>query len=460
MSGISVEQTPTRATLLRLGQQIANMLSRYRDYIPLVLTLVLLLTAVWGYRGSQAEKIGPPLGAITGQDFRQILSASQDIEEGKNLYARALAYGNTPTFEEFITWDAAPYPYPPLVAVLALPLLQLPTDTALQLWTTVNLALLVGSAFIIVAAFTTGSRLFQRGTRFVLIVTLLCVYFPTQHDLKLVQLDILILFLLLLTYLLYQRGSITAGLPLALAIAVKPIVAPMVFFFVWKGQWRIVFLAGISAALLTAWGFVVVGWERLPDYMQVNRLWSSGGILHYPFNQSVNGFTQRLFTENRYIEPLVVLPWLARVLTIGAGLLAVGSWIGSVSRSHSPKHPTGAIEYGLTLTTLMFLSPLIDDIHFVWALLPITVLLLATIDHAQGIGGGVLLAISFAIALYLGYPALLDKIYAGYETLLHDNTLVSRSNALLTGAYLYGLIALHGCIVVYLYLRRNEQRGR
>ena len=437
--------------------QVETMICRYRDYVPVALALVVILVALWGYRGSQASKLGPPLGDITGQDFRQVLRAAHDVEMGDNLYAHALTFGRSPDFEEFVNWEAAPYPYPPLVAVLARPFLRLQAEVALKLWSGVNLALLIGSALIAIRAFTNvgfvGSAM-----RFLFILTLFFAYAPTQFDLKLVQLDILILFLLLLTYLLYRAGHDIAGVPLAFAIAIKPILGPMLLFFIWKRRWRMSTITVVTATLLTALGFCVVGWERLPDYMEVNRLWASGEMLAFPFNQSPKGLALRMFTPNIYNQPLYVIPWLARALPILVGLLAIGGWLASVSRSDNREEPISEVEYGLTLTTMMLLSPLVDDIHFVWVLVPLSALLLIMIDDLRGMKPLLLLAVCLLIALYLGYPALLDRIYVRHEALLHHNTLVEQSKVMYTGAYLYGLIVLDICLVMHLNWRRASRR--
>lgn len=446
-----------RPVFHRLLAQTEMMICHYRDYVPVALSLVLVLVALWGYRGSQAGKLGPPLGDVTGQDLRAVLQAARDIEVGDNPYAHALIFGRSPDFEKFLNWDAAPYPYPPLMAVLARPFLWLQTEIALKLWSGVNLALLFGSALVAVRVFTKAGFV-GSAIRFFFILTLFFVYAPTQFDLKLGQLDISILFLLLFTYLLYRAGYDAAGVPLAFVIAIKPILGPMLLFFIWKRRWRMSIIAVVTAALLTALGFCVAGWAWLPDYLEVNRLWASEAFLIFPSNQSLRGFALRALTVNNYIHPLYIIPWLAHVIPALVGLMAAIGWVVSISRSDNREESINGIEYGFTLITLMLLSPLAEDIHFVWVLMPLSALLLATMDDLRGIETVLLLAICLLIALYLGYPALLDKIYAGYETLLHHNELVEQGKVLYTGAYLYGLIALDICLVTYLNLRRISRR--
>jgi hypothetical protein len=436
-----------------LAAQAKAFARDYKAYLPLALALVFVLAAFWGYSGRQASKLGPPLGAILGQDARQVLRAAREIEAGENPYTHALEFARAPSFKEFMTWDAGPYPYPPIIAIMAQPLLRLSTAAALDLWSGINIILLLLCAWLAVSSFSNvgfGGRV----TRFILILALFFVYAPTQIDLKLVQLDILILFLLLSTYYLYHHDLDWAGIPLGLAIAVKPVVIPWLLFFIWKRRWRQSSVAFLTAGLLTAVGFSIVGWSRLQDYLEVNRLWASSAILVYPFNQSVAGLALRLFTTNTYNQPLWAMPQLTWIIPSAVGLLAFGAWLVSVSRGDNRKEASSGVEFGLTLTTTMLLSPLVDDIHFVWVLMPLAALLLGTLDHLRRTRDVFSLLGYTLVALYLSSPLLHAAIYAGSASLLVNNTLVAAGKVLFTGAYLYGLIALDICLLVYLHRRR------
>ena len=436
-----------------LSAEVDEWLSRFHDYAPVALTLILIAVALWGYRGEGAGRLGPPLGEITGQDFRNILYAASAIETGDNPYTLGIESGRSPNFKEFVTWGVGPYVYPPLMAVLARPLLRLPTEVALRLWSWISLALLSISAVLVVRGFTRVS--FIAGmVRFFFILTLFFVFAPTQFDLMLGQADILILFLLMSTFLLYRRGNSVAGITLAFAIAIKPIVVPMLLFFLWKREWRISIITAVATALLMTLGFSLAGWVWLPDYIEATRQWSSGAIIAFPVNQSVKGLALRMFTHNAYIQPLYFKPWLAHAIPLLVGLLAVGSWLISVSRSDDKGKSIVGLEYGLTLTTLMLLSPLAEDIHFVWVLLPLSALLLVAIENIDGVKAVFPLVVSFVIALYLGYPSIGGRIYAGHETLLYHNELVERSDVFYSGLYLYGLIAVQVCLVIQLYVQR------
>jgi hypothetical protein len=181
-------------------------------------------------------------------------------------------------------------------------------------------------------------------------------------------------------------------------------------------------------------GFFVVGWTRFPDHLEVVQLWSSGALLVFPHNQSTRGLALRAFTTSAYNQPLHVVPWHEYAVPILIGLLAVGSWTASISHSDSRTESTSSVEYGLTMTTTLLVLPLVSDLYFVWLLAPISAMLLVTMDNLRSVSDLLLLAVYFVVALYLSYPAVQDKTYAGHQALLYGGELVDRSEALCTGA--------------------------
>jgi glycosyltransferase involved in cell wall biosynthesis len=435
-------------------------ISRNRAWLPVAFTLVLVLVALRGYEGGRAWRLGPPFGAVLGQDFRAVLRAADEIRAGENPYAYALAFAQSPSFQQFHTWEVAPYPYPLLAALLAQPLTGLKPETAANLWIVLNLALVVGCALLALGALR-GVTFGRSAVRFVFILVLFYLYGPTQINLLLGQLDMVILFLLLLSYLLYGRShDSAAGVSLALAVALNPTTVAVLGFFAWKRAWRLAGTFTATFALVTAAGFGTAGWDLLPDYLEVTRSWSRGALLAFPHNQSVTGLARRAFTPNVYIVPLKAVPWLGQALPILVASLAIGSWLIATTRRDNRTEPTNSLEYGLTVTTLMLIWPQFSDIHYVWALVPISTLLLTTMDSQLGLRSFLLLALSFLVALYLGYAPVQDLIYTGSQSLLQAGELVERRHVLRTGAYLYGLVALHLCLVIQLHRQRTDDRGQ
>jgi hypothetical protein len=447
-------------TRLKSFSSCVEIISTHRrDYVNLIVIGGIILVALWGYSGNNTRLIGPPLGNSTGQDYQAISRAAGEVAVGGNPYAHAVAFGRSPNFKEFMSWNVAPYVYPPLVAILMRPLLWLPVDAAFELWTWFNLMLLVGSAVLVAQAFTSSNSGLRAGY-FFLALTLFVTYNPIQLDLMLGQIDLLIIFLLILTYFAYYKGyDVGTSATLALAITIKPIVIPLLLFFAWKRRWRIVIIAVLLTGILTIIGFSMIGWAYLPDYIEINRLWSRGPMLAFPFNQSPNGLAIRLFTSNIYTQPLFEASLLRNGLPILVGMLAIGGWLLTVSRTDQPQAPVNRLEYGLTITSLLLISPLVGQNHFTWLVVSLVGLLIVALDTLKEIKGYFLLAVGLLITLYLGYPDLHNAIYHGSEAVLDGQLLAGVVNLLLTGVYLYGLIALNLFLIIYInFLKQRSRR--
>ena len=408
-------------------------------FVPFVVAGVFLLAALWGYRGWRVEWLGPPLGTIHGQDFTNLLHAARDVESGANLYESAERFLAAPTLREFMTWDESYYIYPPLLAIIVWPMTRLPNASALQLWAWGNFALILVAAVLAVREF--APRPTRQTPALICVATLFLSYYPCQIELKIGQIDILMLVLLLLTYRLYRRRSLGAGLPLALALSVKPILAPMLVFFVWKREWATVFSAAALAALLTVASFAFAGWNQVPHYLKANHLWATGPFLAFPVNQSATAVALRAFTINDYSDPIAVQPWLAVAIPFVVGATAAITWLAVMSRRDNRDEPNNGIEFGLTLTTGMLVSPLTEDIHFVWVLAPLSALLLIALRDARSDSWWRLIVVT-ALALYFAYPGTQVAEYTGWFAVTNCGELVSRADVFYTGVFLYGLIGL------------------
>jgi len=428
------------------------------DQIALLLMAgIVLLVAAYGYRGSQFAILGPPFNDLGIQlDLNAYLEGAQQVAAGQNPYVKALELESAAVSRQYIASiesGRTPYVYPPVLAVILSLWLGQGLTAIAYLWAALNLLLVPITALLVVHIFADGVSRGRQALRFTFLLLLFYFFFPFQHVWSGGQVDLLILFLLLLAFAAYRRGwNVAAGLALAFALAIKPLVLLIVLYFVWKGAWRTVLAAGIGAAVLVAISFSIVGWQWLPDYLEVNRFWSGPEFGALPVNQAPRGVALRFFTDNAYIEPLVVIPWLAAVLTLVPILAAVGGWLWCVPRRDAPRERHSALAYGLIVTSYMLVSPLAEPSHYVWMLLPLAGAILVKLDALRRPADWLWLGAFFACALYLGYPAWQSRVYSGYEAAL-SNQLVERSHLLWTGVYLYGLLVFYALYV--LYLRRQ-----
>jgi hypothetical protein len=105
---------------------------------------------------------------------------------------------------------------------------------------------------------------------------------------------------------------------------------------------------------------------------------------------------------------------------------------------------------------MLFLSPLVDDIHYLWVLLPIGGLLALMFLGMPDKWRLVLSLLTLLCVLFLAHPDLHDAVYYGWESLVNNGVIVSQKYGLLTGAYLYGLIGLEACLLMTInYFRKS-----
>ena len=119
--------------------------------------------------------------------------------------------------------------------------------------------------------------------------------------------------------------------------------------------------------------------------------------------------------------------------------------------------PTNGLEYGLTVATLVLVSTTSQDIHAVWLLVPFAATLLFLIDRASGLRDVVLIGLFLLIAIYLGYPGLKNRIFAGSLEFMATGELLGIVQTFSTGAYLYGFVALEILLVAVLWWHKRRQ---
>jgi alpha-1,2-mannosyltransferase len=217
-------------------------------------------------------------------------------------------------------------------------------------------------------------------------ITLCIVYslnfHPVADTLKHGQTNILDLAFLVLFWLLSRRQrSILAAFFLALAIILKTyplIIVPLLFLI---GRWREGLYAIVWLALATVVSLALFPnaiwhdwWANvLPTGAYARApvgLFSSAAI----FNQSLNGFFARLFTESKWSHPLLVNPGLSALLTyVAAGLTIVASGI-AVWRSR--RLVDNLDRMMLVAPPLIFLVAPFSWVHHLVFLLPSTLMLL------------------------------------------------------------------------------------
>ncbi len=264
---------------------------------------------------------------VNNKDFRVFVEAGAALTRGGDIYADTdafKAFYSSGAFNPDDTELRWPYAYPPLGAILAIPLAALPYEPLALAWTVANVLMLVAGGWLCLRA---------QGPVEPLDVALLGValyaFYPAVVTVRLGQIEILQFLLLAGTFLaLKRRRDGLAGVLLGFATALKLFPGALIVFLFWKRLWRPAAIALATTLVLLVGSFAVVGLGQVPRYLAFTSVYTRGGFAAFPFNQSLHGFFARNLTANPFVVPLKGwhLPWLADGLTVGLALLLVGGW--------------------------------------------------------------------------------------------------------------------------------------
>ncbi|SMG08943.1 alpha-1,2-mannosyltransferase [Corynebacterium pollutisoli] len=282
--------------------------------------------------------------------------------EGDNLYTRSYEVGGI----------TLPFTYPPLAAILFIPVALVPYPVALVGWTLASAVLLWWCLVIVLRHAVPGVNHRVVAT-WILPLALLAE--PVRETLGFGQINI-ILMALVLADTLTRRPWLPRGVLIGLAAAIKLTPAVFILVFLVRRQWRdaaVTFLSGVGFTLAAA----LVSWRNSWTYW-LDTLTDTGRIggEAYASNQSIRGVLARLAEPGEQADRLL---WL--VLVIGA----LGLIIVAMLRAQ-----TTLATVLLASTAALLCSPVSWSHHWVW-LIPVAVTLL--LGPGRVLGAVVLLAV-------------------------------------------------------------------
>ena len=261
---------------------------------------------------------------------------------------------------------AAPYIYPPLLAVLMMPMVHLPFATALATWNILTILLAAASLFL-----TLDAGRVRLNPRLALILGVgLFSYYPLIDNLFFGQIGGVILFLLAAGVWLLTRGRITlSALSFALATAIKltPILAVPVLIFHRKWRWLAAYAAWMFALLLLSLG--QAGWPAHQQFWH-KALPSIASGTPVCQNLSLIAFIQELFLGHVPLgaTPPATLPPHAAAVSRLVGLLI---YLFILGRLYLRRHEA-ELSRDLVLIALLgiVISPIAWTHYYTIALLP------------------------------------------------------------------------------------------
>lgn len=298
-----------------------------------------------------------------------------------------------------------PYTYPPLFALLLIPITVLPFHIAARLWMAVNVGLWVGCTLLLAAeirrilaaaaapmlpasasAPATGVAAGWRVARnpvtlaALAISALVCLSFaPAQQTLLTGQVDLLVLLPLALVPRLMRHGRERwAGTLVAGAAMLKFTPIILVLYFALRRRWRALAATLVTLAVLVAASVVVVGpGVFLGSITQALRTGTGDTALGH--NEALFASVLQLIRATAPawagLARAVVLALLAALaIAIGVGIARVRSSAGDSADADG--HRGALVAYAMALCGLLLLAPTAWVHHYVWVL-PAATLLLA-----------------------------------------------------------------------------------
>jgi alpha-1,2-mannosyltransferase len=276
-----------------------------------------------------AVVIGGAIGNHFAFDFHGSLwEAARDVVHGRNPYPPPTVAGVAPG-DRFV--------YPPVIAVLFVPLGLLPFPLAAGLMALALVAAVAGTLWLL------GVRDWRcYGAAYLAI--------PVLHDVRLGSLTPLLALGLALAW--HWRDRARSVLPLSLIILAKLFLWPLGVWLIATGRIRIAFRTALACAVATALSWALIGFRGLDDYPRLLQVLSS-------------------YEQARGYSPVAAGLALglgstaARATAIALGLVLLGLCVALARRGDDRR------SLMLALAASLALSPIVWLHYFVLLLVPI-----------------------------------------------------------------------------------------
>ncbi|MGH7085069.1 MAG: glycosyltransferase family 87 protein [Acetobacteraceae bacterium] len=390
--------------------------------------------------------------SYTGYDFSVYYAAALALRD--NLHAnifdlhllRAVAAAHGATLPTVI------YTYPPLLAVLLLPLTILPYRVALDVWTLLNVGVWIACAALFTVWFRRvcaygvlaapdssvpardGARGFAfpataRPPRlFVLAigVFLTLSYQPVEQTLVLGQVSLVVLLLLVLAPVLVERKRpYLAGFVLALAVWIKLFPALLIVYYLLRGQRRVALGATIAVVLLALVQLPILG---LDGVLATRHVLDNGAFQAAQFqNEALARVPLWIAAEfGGHLSSGLALAGYALVALVGAAfvevLLRLRGWKLPVAPERISE-PAAAnrelLGYAWALCTMVLVAPISWEHYDSW-LLPACVVCLGVSIRASATGfrdarGHIRREVYALAAILVAYVLTMHHLPLGYD---------------------------------------------
>jgi hypothetical protein len=389
-------------------------------------------------------------------DFQIFWNRTNELRAGSNLYECSLnwqAEKRTFWMSEAVE-PCGPYLYPPVFAIALMPLTFLPFDAVKSIWFLASVASVMVASFLILQPFTR-----RMSVNVALLLTAIgaaiLILRPISSGLKLGQTDPIILLFLAISCWSFARKRMTASaIWLAAALLIKPIFWPLVLLFILRKEIRATLLIlgiGFVGASLSA---IVVGIGPIKDLVSTTMYFTTPAVAASPQNESVFALVVRLFHPNSFTTPVLVAPELATAVRVLMPLVAAGLLVLMVRVSGADNRATRELQFALALCLSLLATPFLEHTHAVYLVLPLLVAVVAAGSDPLSARGVVLAGAVLLTSAFLAMPRLEAVALAFYR---FREAPLSLGDTLLTGVYLYALLATTAIVLVAVVTQRRRR---
>ena len=319
-----------------------------------------------------------------------------------------------------------PYIYPPPSLLVFWPLAYFSLQQARAIFVVFSHLCFLGSIWLMLFKLTGFSRqqqLREIATAGSLVYLLSADAVPATLGLGQINMAALFFICLALAALRGKRAPWQIALPLAVSIVLKTYPVFLLPILLFRKQFR-----ALAFTLLFFVGFAVLAYVVLP-----HNVWSTwvqyglpagaygSDVVHagYAFNQSINAFAMRLFSENYFSKAPLFHPFLAQPVAAVCALIVMGVTVFSsfcLLRLRN-REQSGGDEISAYLLMIYLIAPISWD-HHVVLIFPACVWAIGLISSGlvRGLSASVVAAALFLIAWKL--PIASPAITSGWWTLL------------------------------------------
>ena len=325
-----------------------------------------------------------------GSDFVQDYIAANSLRRGGSLYGEDIKKLEN----EMLGFNGPPNFHPPFNALLFLPFSFLSYQTAYVILGVISLILLLMINQLVVRGLELNKEWCLNLTCFTL------CWYPFICCLGNGQSSMIIAACLIGGWFcLRLKKEYIAGFLFAIATLMKLFPGLVLVYLLIMKNWRAFFATVFFIVIGFGLTAFIVGFDDIKIYAIIMVARDIDDYRGYVLNHSIGGIVSRLFGKQMgWFEPLVELPHIASLLII---LLSIGILVYTILklREMAAKKELSDYAFGLTLVTMLLLSPITWSHIFPVLILPMGLLLREYIEDSSPARLRLLLLILFCVSL-------------------------------------------------------------